>query len=205
MPKTILHIDSSVRIDGSASRYLSQHIVSHLAIGDPNVQIIRRDTNKAACFIDGDWADASFTSNDDRNTKMNETLKLSDGMVAELVSASHIVIGAPLYNFSIPTTLRAWVDHIARPGLSFLAKNDGFEGLLKNKQVYLAIVSGSTEIGGEMDYATPYLKQVLSFFGITEVSVFSASNLMTKNRENVLERTIANIDAAFRSDAGNWD
>ncbi len=194
MPKTILYIDSSVRTEGSASRYLSQYLVAHLVSNNPTAKVTYRDTNQAPRFIDSAWVDASFTSNESRNIEMKEVLKYSDTMISELVSASHIVIGAPLYNFGIPTTLKSWIDYIARPGLSFLVKNDKFEGLLKNKKVYLVIVSGSTDIDGPMDFATPYLKQMLGFLGITEIVSFSVSNLDIENRESILKETIHTID-----------
>ena len=197
MTNTIFHLDSSARRDESASRRLSQHIVSHLESGLPQTRLIRRDANDCAAFINESWIEASFTPQPERNLSMTDRLRDSDAFVCELFRSDHIVIGLPLYNFGIPATLKAWVDHIARPGLSFSVDENGFEGLLKGKQAYLAVVSGSTDIEGPMDFATPYLKQVLGFLGITDVTVFSASNIVTGDGEAILQRAMETVDAAF--------
>ncbi len=197
MPTNILHIDSSAQTDRSASRQISQAIVSRLMANVHSPQVVRRDTNERPSFIDNEWIGASFTPESERSGAMVEALKTSAVMVTELAQADHIVIGSPLYNFAIPATLKTWIDHVARPGLTFQPTDDGFEGLLKGKRAYLAIVSGSTQIEGPMDHATPYLKQMLGFLGITDVLVFPASNVIVNDRETVLKGTLEQVDKAF--------
>jgi len=197
MMTTVFHLDASTRSEGSASRRLSQYIASRLTTRAMATKIIKRETGDGAVFIDADWVNASFTAESERDQTMTETLRQSDELVNELFQADYIVIGLPLYNFTVPSTLKAWVDHIARPGLSFSSDENGFEGLLKGKKAYLAVVSGSTDIEGPMDFATPYLKQVLGFLGVTDVTVFSASNLVIGDGEKILEQAFQDVDKVF--------
>ena len=199
MTSTILHIDSSAQLENSASRTLSKHIVMRLAAGLSEPKVLTRDTSDDAQFIDSTWVAASFSPKDERTLAMESRLQLSDRQVDEVTRASYIVIGLPLYNFNLPATLKSWVDQIARPGLTFAVHDNGYEGLLTNKQVYLAVVSGSTDVEGPMDFATPYLKHALGFLGMVNVTVFSASNLVIGDRVSIMRQAMDSIDSAFSS------
>ena len=112
MTRTVLHIDSSARSEGSVSRDLSARIVSRLGAA----QVIRRDLAAPLPLLDGAWVGANFTPADQRSDEQKQLLALSDSLVAELKQADTIVIGSPIYNFSVPSTLKAWIDLVARVG-----------------------------------------------------------------------------------------
>ena len=134
---TILHIDSSARTQGSVTRDLSADIVAKLG-GD----VIRRDLTEALPQINETWVNANFTPADDRDTAQRDTLALSDQLVEELKAADTIVIGAPVYNFGIPAALKAWVDLIARAGVTFKYSETGPVGLLQGKRAIIAVLDG---------------------------------------------------------------
>ena len=115
-------------------------------------------------------------------------------MVAEVQAADVIVIGAPMYNFSVPSTLKAWVDLIARVGVTFQYTENGPVGLLSGKKAYLVVATGGVPVNSPADFATPYLKQVLAFVGISDVEVIDASGFAV-NAEEAMERAIANVEA----------
>lgn len=119
-------------------------------------------------------------------------LALSDTLVGELKSADTIVIGTPVYNFAVPAALKAWIDLVARARETFQYTEDGPVGLLQGKKAYVIIASGGTKVGSEIDFAGNYLKHVLGFIGITDVTIVAADQLMMepKNREVALARTL---------------
>ena len=99
-------------------------------------------------------------------------------MVAELEAADTIVIGVPIYNFGVPAALKAWVDMVCRARRTFAYTENGPVGLLDNKKAFLVIASGGTDSGSEIDFATGYLRHVLGFIGIHDVTIVDASGLM---------------------------
>ena len=90
------------------------------------------------------------------------------------------MIGSPIYNFGVPAVLKAWIDQIARAGVTFKYGENGPEGLLEGKKVIVTIASGGTAIGSDYDFATPYLKFALGFLGITDVTVLGKDDLLTE-------------------------
>ncbi len=173
MTKTILHIDASARRSGSATRDLSDRIVRHLGAG----RIIRRDLATPLPLLTEDWIAANFTPADERDDVQRDQLALSDELVDELQQADTIVIGLPIYNFSVPAAFKAWIDLVARAGLTFAYSEKGPKGLLEGKRAVLAIASGGTAVGSEIDFATGYAKHVLGFIGIHDVDVIAADQM----------------------------
>ena len=166
MTNTVLHIDASARFQDSTSRQRSAQILAHLA---PET-VIRRDLAQGLPFYDETWVTATFVPPQDRTKSQVAALALSDELLAEVQAADTIVIGSPMYNFSIPAVLKAWIDQISRAGVSFAYTEEGPKGLLSGKKVIVTMASGGTPFGGDMDFATPYLKFALGFLGITDVS-----------------------------------
>ncbi|MDF1718577.1 MAG: NAD(P)H-dependent oxidoreductase [Antarcticimicrobium sp.] len=173
MTRTLLHIDTSARRSGSTSRDLSAQIVDRLA---PDT-VLRRDLADALPLIDETWIGANFTPEDQRDDAQRAQMALSDELVAELKAADTLVIGLPIYNFSMPATLKAWIDMVARVGVTFRYSEAGPEGLLKGKRAVLAVASGGTQVGSEIDFATGYLRHVLGFIGITEIEIVAADRM----------------------------
>ncbi|TNJ41127.1 FMN-dependent NADH-azoreductase [Phaeobacter sp. B1627] len=170
MAQTVLHIDSSARLTGSVTRDLTAQVVERLGAKE----VIRRDLATPLPLLDEAWVGANFTPADQRSDAQKATLALSDSLVAELQSADTIVIGAPIYNFTVPTTLKAWIDQVARAGLTFQYTENGPEGLLTGKRAILVVASGGVAAGSDADYASRYLRHMLGFIGITNVDIVAA-------------------------------
>ena len=188
MTKTLLHIDASALADRSVSRQISARIVEHLA----PAEVIRRDLSDPLPILTQDWIGANFTPADQRSDAHKAQLALSDSMLDEVERAEVIVIGTPMYNFAVPANLKAWLDQIARAGRSFRYTESGPEGLLTGKRVIIAIATGGTAIGSDHDFASGYLRFMLGFLGLTDVSFVTADQLGTP-AESKLEAAQAQI------------
>lgn len=162
----ILRIDASARTEGSVSRQLADRLLANTSSS-----ITQRDLAAGIPHLDATWAGATFTPPEARNAEQNEALTLSDTMLSEVQNADVIVISAPIYNFTIPSTLKAWLDHLARVGVSFHYTENGPEGLLADKRVVVVMASGGTPLGAPYEFASPYLKHMFGFMGITDVEV----------------------------------
>ncbi|MGX9354444.1 FMN-dependent NADH-azoreductase [Roseobacteraceae bacterium S113] len=174
MPRTILKIDASARIQGSVTRELTADIVAQYA----DAAVVTRDLATTPLpQINEDWVSANFTPAEARNDAQHAVLAQSDELVAELQAADTIVIGLPIYNFGVPAALKAWVDLIARAGVTFKYTEQGPQGQLSGKSAIIAVASGGTQAESEIDFATPYLKFALGFVGITDVTVIAADQL----------------------------
>ncbi|MBM7069514.1 NAD(P)H-dependent oxidoreductase [Actibacterium sp. 188UL27-1] len=172
--KTVLRLDASARTTGSVTRDLTDRIIDRL---NPDC-VIPRDLAHPLPHIDGDWIAANFTPFADRSPAQVEKLALSDCLVKEITHADTLVIGAPVYNFGVPAALKAWIDLIARPGVTFEYSDAGPVGLLQNKRAIIAMASGGTAIGSKADYASAYLHHVMGFIGITDVELVTADQVM---------------------------
>ncbi|WP_102109511.1 FMN-dependent NADH-azoreductase [Oceaniglobus roseus] len=187
----ILRIDSSANLETSVTRRLTDRVIDRF----DGARVTTRDLAREPLpQITGTWAVARATPAADRSPEHVEALRQSDALVAELQDADVVVIGAPVYNFSVPASLKAWIDLVARTGVTFRYTAEGPEGLLKGKRAIVVSASGGTPAGGEMDFNTRYLKTVLGFLGITDVTVVSADTLAT-DAEGTIARAEAAIDA----------
>jgi FMN-dependent NADH-azoreductase len=175
----ILRIDASARNSGSTTRQLTDKLVSHLIEQGYGANVVQRDLalTPPALLTEG-WVGANFTDDADRSDEQKALLASSDELIAELEAANTIVIGVPVYNFAIPAALKAWVDLIARARRTFRYTEAGPEGLLKDKKAYLVVASGGVPVGSDYDFATGYLRHVLGFVGITDVTIIAADQQM---------------------------
>ena len=174
MTQTVLHIDASARTQGSTSRDLSAKIVARLNADT----VIRRDLTSPLPQLTEDWINANFTPADDRDAVQRDLLSLSDQLVEEVAAADTLVIGVPIYNFAVPASLKAWIDLMARVGKTFVYTESGPKGLFEGKRAIIAVASGGTQVGSDIDFATGYLRHMLGFFGITDVQFVAADALM---------------------------
>jgi FMN-dependent NADH-azoreductase len=179
--KNILRIDASARKAGSSSRALTDALVERLAPAN----IVSRDLSAALPFVTENWVHANFTDEAERTDEQKAELALSDMLVEEIFAADILVIGAPIYNFGIPAALKAWIDMVARARKTFHYTANGAEGLLKGKKAYLLMASGGTEIGSDIDFASGYLRHVLGFIGIDDVTIVAADQQMMKGEDAV--------------------
>lgn len=181
----LLRINSSARFEDSSSRALTDDVIGALEARYGEIEVTERDLAGGIRFVDENWVGANATATETRSDGQRETLAYSDELVAELQAADAIVIGVPVYNFSIPATLKAWIDMVARAGLTFRYTKDGPQGLLKDKKVYLAIASGGVPVDSPADFATPYLRHILKFIGISDVEVFAADQINRRGEEAI--------------------
>ena len=172
----ILRVDASMRNEGSVSRVLADKLVARLATADST--ITERDLAKGIDLINEAWIGANFTDPADRTDAQKAALAKSDALVQELREADTLVISAPVYNFHVPAALKAWIDMIARARETFRYTENGPEGLLTGKKAYIVVTSGGTVLGSEYDFISGYLRHVLGFIGITDVSFIDSSGLM---------------------------
>jgi len=171
----IMHIDVSARKGDSVTRKLSAQLVGRLA--GNNGQVTYRDVSEGLPFIDEDKIAAYFTAPGERTDEHRKAITLSDTIVSELKNNDILVIGVPIYNFSMPASLKAWADLAARVGETFRYTATGPVGLLENKKAYVVIASGGTRVDSQIDFLTPWLRHFLGFIGIKDVTVISADAL----------------------------
>lgn len=189
----ILRIDASARNSGSTTRQLADQLVSRLVEQGYGASVTRRDLAATPpALLTEAWVGANFTDDADRNEDQKAALSGSDELIAELEAADTIVIGVPVYNFGIPAALKAWVDLIARARRTFRYTETGPEGLLKGKKAYLVVATGGVPVGSDYDFATGYLRHVLGFVGITDVTVIEAGQQMMDSE--AVGRAAAAID-----------
>ncbi len=185
MPKQILRIDASARKSGSITRELNDSIVERfLADGDTTVSV-RDLADEALPQLTENWIGANFTKAEERSHEQKEALALSDSLIEEINSADVLLIGLPIYNFGVPAALKAWVDLVARAGVTFKYSESGPVGLLEGKRAIVTVASGGTAMGSEIDFATGYIRHVLGFIGIKDV-VFVAADQMAIDAETTL-------------------
>jgi FMN-dependent NADH-azoreductase len=138
-----------------------------------------------------------FTPVENHTPENLAAAKHSDDAINDLKDADIIVIGAPMYNFSIHSALKAWVDHVVRKGITFKYDENGPEGLIKQKKVYVAITSGAVYSEGPMaamDYVEPYLKTILGFIGLTDITIYRVEGTSIPGlQDNALEKGINSI------------
>lgn len=190
MASTVLRIEASARHAGSVSRDLTTKVIDRLGAG----HVITRDLADGVPLINEAWITANFTPADERSAGQKDTLAMSDSLVAELNAADVIVIGLPIYNFGVPAVFKAWVDQIARAGVTFRYSENGPVGLLKGKRAIIAVASGGTEAGSPIDFASGYVRHILGFVGIKDVEIVAADRLM-QNADGALRKAHAEIEA----------
>ncbi|GAB4521749.1 MAG: NAD(P)H-dependent oxidoreductase [Amphiplicatus sp.] len=178
-PLNILQIHASIQGDRSATRRLSDALLAAIEAEGAPLAVTRRDLSEGLPLIDGEWAAANAAPAEQRSARQNAVLAFSESLIEEIEAADILAIGVPIYNFGIPAALKAWIDLVARARRTFRYTEKGPEGLLKGKRAILIVASGGTKIGSPADFATSYLKFVLGFLGIRDVSIIAADGQAT--------------------------
>jgi len=175
---TLLQIQSSLFSRDGQSNQLTDEFVSTWLRNQPDSQIQVRDLALAPLpHLDAERVSAFSTPMDSRTPIQQTLVDLSDELVNEIQQAEIIVIGVPMYNFGIPSTLKAYFDHIARAGVTFRYTENGPEGLLTGKKAYIFATRGGQYAGTALDTQTAYLRDFLGFLGITDVEFIYAEGL----------------------------
>ena len=171
----ILHITASAHGPASTSRAAADAVITGLS----PTNVTTRDIGSTPLpAISGAWADARLVDPAERTAKQSALLELSDTLISELQAADHIVISTPIYNFGAPAALKAWMDLVARPRVTFRYGENGPEGLLTGKKATLVVSSGGVPVGSEVDFLTPHLRFFLGFIGITDVEVLATKDVL---------------------------
>ncbi|MCX2980806.1 ACP phosphodiesterase [Halieaceae bacterium IMCC14734] len=168
---SVLHINSSARMNQSNTRIIGQYLVD--ALGEP---VVSRDLAQHTLPpITAEDLIAVHGSSDSQRDSLQPQLALSDQLIEELRAADNLVLGAPMYNFGIPASLKQWIDAICRAGVSFKYTEQGPVGLLNVRRAFIITATGGTPVGSEMDFASRYLEHICKFLGISEVFHIVAS------------------------------
>jgi FMN-dependent NADH-azoreductase len=196
--KRILHIISSPRGEASLSIKLGNAIIEKIKAEYPGSTV--KESNlitQQFPHLEEAHLTSFFTPAESRTPANIEAIKHSDEAIQEIRDADIVVIGAPLYNFGIHSSLKAWIDHIVRAGITFKYDENGPEGLLKGKKAYIALASGGVYSDGPMqsfDFVEPYLKHILSFIGLADISVFRVEgSAIPGMQDTALEKGISSI------------
>ncbi|MBD9598773.1 FMN-dependent NADH-azoreductase [Pseudomonas sp. PDM10] len=174
----VLIIESSARQQDSVSRQLTQTFISQWQTAHPNDHITVRDLAvNPVPHLDinllGGWMKPAEQRNDIEQVSLERSNQLTD----ELLAADVLVMAAPMYNFAIPSTLKAWLDHVLRAGVTFKYTDTGPQGLLSGKRAYVLTARGGIYAGSTADHQEPYLRQVMAFIGIHDVTFIHAEGM----------------------------
>ena len=174
----VLIIESSARQQDSISRQLTQQFISQWQAAHPADQITVRDLAvNPVPHLDANLLGGWMKPAEQRSVDEQASLERSNHLTDELLAADVLVMAAPMYNFAIPSTLKAWLDHVLRAGVTFKYTETGPQGLLTGKRAYVLTARGGIYAGSGMDHQEPYLRQALAFIGIHDVQFIHAEGL----------------------------
>lgn len=203
----LLVVETSPRGAQSVSRQMTQRFLAAWRSAHPEGRIVHRDLVDAGLpFVTAPWLQAYFTPPADQSPAMKDELRLSDALVAELLAADHLVVSTPVYNYNIPASLKAWVDHIVRKGATL-----GFDGrgLVQGKKATVLVASGGVYTEGspirDRDIATQYLRLILGVIGIEDVTVVAGGgaksvDLREQTMDGFVDTLQSQIDRAASVD-----
>jgi FMN-dependent NADH-azoreductase len=172
--KNVLFLQSSPLGSDSYSQRIADSVLNELKAQYREMKFVLRDLEDPPPHIDRAFITAASTQLDELTTEQKKTLTLSEALIDELVDAEIVVIAVPVYNFGIPSTLKAWIDHVVRRGRTFSDTTTRPRGLLHDKRAILILAGGdlySEPSGSAVDFREPYLRAVLGFIGITDVKI----------------------------------
>jgi FMN-dependent NADH-azoreductase len=173
----ILQVNASARSNGQSTR-LASAIVERVIHQHPATTHVVRDlAANPLPVLDEAALTALFTAPEQRTAEQAERVAIDDAVIAEIQAADVVVLGVPMYNFGVPIQLKSWIDAISRARVTFQYTANGPEGLLKGKKVYVALARGGLYRDTPADSQVPYLKTVLAFLGMTDVSFIYAEGL----------------------------
>jgi len=173
-PMKILRVDSSAKTENSESRRLTDRIINGLKTNGKSLDVTVRDLNYSLPQVNTAWIEANNTPSDDQTDEHKKTLALSDTLVAEIEAADTLIIGVALYNFSITASLKLWIDLVCRARKTFAYVDGSPKGLMTGKKAIICFASGGTPFESNIDFASGYLRHILGFIGITDVTFISA-------------------------------
>ena len=174
----VLIIESSARQQDSFSRQLTQQFIQQWHDAHPGDTITVRDLAMSPVpHLDANLLGGWMKPEAQRSAEEQASLQRSNELTDELLAADVLVMAAPMYNFAIPSTLKAWLDHVLRAGVTFKYTESGPQGLLTGKKAYVLTARGGIYAGSTADHQEPYLRQVMAFVGIHDVTFIHAEGM----------------------------
>ena len=190
----VLVLNASLNGANGNSHQLAQQFVDKLA-SEKTVQLTHRDLNETDLpHLSGEEMGAWMTPAEERTAEQAELAKTSDTFIEELKASDLVVIGMPMYNFGVPSVFKAWIDRIARAGVTFRYTENGPVGLLENKKVVIVAARGGMYAGTPKDSQTQYLKDVLAFVGIEDVQFVYAEGLAMPGKDDSIAAAQGKMD-----------
>tara|TARA_R100001377_G_scaffold60759_1_gene36914 strand:- start:421 stop:1059 length:639 start_codon:yes stop_codon:yes gene_type:complete len=181
MMSKVLQLKTSIfdtQENQGVSSQLGDAVVARLREDDAQLALVTRNfSTDPVPYFDNAWLQALSTPPSERSQEQAEKVAYSDALIAEVQAADIIVIGVPMYNFTLPAALKSWTDHLARVGVTFRYTDSGPVGLLNDKKVYVVLSSGGQHTEGETDFLRPYLRTFLGFVGMQDVDFIVADGL----------------------------
>ncbi|HYU69678.1 MAG TPA: FMN-dependent NADH-azoreductase [Burkholderiales bacterium] len=196
--KTLLQIRSSIFSDGGQSSRLAERFVAAWRASNPGGKVIVRDLAKEPVpHLDAARFAAFVAKPEERTPEQQAVVDYSDALIGELKRADVVVLGLPMYNFGLPSTLKAYFDHVGRAGETFKYTEKGPAGLLTGKKVYVFAARGGMYAGTPNDTQTPFIRTFLSFIGMDDIEFIYAEGLAISeaSKEKGIARAQAAIDA----------
>ena len=194
---TLLQINASINNDNSQSSRLANQFVQAFRNSHPGAKILKRHVaaNEAVPHLDGERFGAFITPPEARSAGQQAVVAYSDTLIDELQRADVIVLGLPMYNFGVPSQLKAYFDHIARAGVTFKYSDKGAVGLLTGKKAYVFAARGGLYVGTPLDTQTGYVRDFLRFVGIGDVEFVYAEglNVSPQSKEAGLAKAASEI------------
>ncbi|HJV72963.1 MAG TPA: FMN-dependent NADH-azoreductase [Noviherbaspirillum sp.] len=176
--KNILQINASIFSENGQSTRLADQFAADLRASNPGAELVKRDlASDPIPHLTAQSFGAFLAKADERTAEQKEVADFSDRLIEELRRADVLVLGVPMYNFGIPSTLKAYIDHVARAGVTFKYTESGPVGLLEGKKAYIFASRGGAYAGTPRDSQTTYLRDFLQFIGITDVEFVYAEGL----------------------------
>jgi FMN-dependent NADH-azoreductase len=195
---TLLQINASISQENGESTRLAKKFVASYLARHPGTRVVSRDVAAAepVPHLNRERFGAFITQPAERTPAQHAVIAYSDALIEELKAADVIVIGLPMYNFGVPSQLKAYFDHIARAGVTFRYTESGPVGLLTGKKVYVFAARGGLYAGSPLDTQTSYVRDFLAFLGMKDVHFVHAEGLAlgAESKEAVLAKAAAAIE-----------
>jgi FMN-dependent NADH-azoreductase len=194
--KTLLQINASMFGENGQSTRLAERFVAGWREANRGAQVVVRDlAAEPVPHLDGQRMGALMSKPEERSAGQQAVVDYSDALIEEIRRADVIVLGLPMYNFALPSTLKAYLDHITRAGVTFRYTENGSVGLIGGKKVYVFAARGGLYKGSSEDTQTPYIRKILGFIGIDDVEFVYAEGLAMGEEKK--QAAIAGAEAAI--------
>jgi len=204
---TILVVTASPRGDRSVSRALVTLFTELWAEQHPDDMILLRDVgHHPVPHVTEPWIVGSFAPPDAQTAESKAAIAVSDQLVDEFLAADRYVFGVPMYNFNIPSTFKAYIDQLVRPGRTFAVGPNGYEGLVKDRKALFLTSSGGSYHSGtpmaSLNFQEPYLRTIFGFMGITDLQFIAAENM--NQGEDAARQSREKAESAIKELAASW-